>query len=284
MRRLGHLRRSISGLTSGSSVPSGSMDSYATTSTVSEGTSTSPTEISDADRLKAGDVQSPLSISGGSEMDDELIDDLKLDPSVDSPGLRETLRQGLRDLKIETSQLHHRPSLTRLHRHVDRPDSTHRHTHHIHRLKHHIHRHRRRDVEESTESSASDSDATPAQRRVRAGKPSIGHSTGDQHSSSRVGDESPNAPDVASYPSHDEVEITDSPVEENEVQITDSPVEDDGKIQITDSPIDGDDFEITDSPVEDAEFQITDSPVPDRPDAENGIHEPVTIMESPTAL
>ena len=129
------------------------MDSYATTSTVSEGTS-SATEIDvdDADRQKAlgaayddsaPQSQSPLSLSGVSDLDDDIIEDLKLDPRApDSPGLRETLRQGLKGLRIESrtasGSIRHHSVLNSHHHHEHHPDSTHRHVHHLHHLKHHI--------------------------------------------------------------------------------------------------------------------------------------------------
>lgn len=133
------------------------MDSYATTSTVSEGASnsTSATEIDvdDADRQKALGLiyddphprsQSPLSLTGESDLElDEVIDDLKLDPTApDSPGLRETLRQGLKGLRIESrsasGSIRHHSALNSHHHHAHHPESTHRHPHHIHHLRHHL--------------------------------------------------------------------------------------------------------------------------------------------------
>ena len=115
MRRLGHLRRSLSGQTSGSSVP-GSMDSYA--STTSEDTSaTDP----DEDRLK-GLTSSP----------DFSDNDIPVDQQ-DTPGVRATLRESLRRLKAETDLRNHS-------RHTHHQDSSRRHVHHIHHLKHHIRR------------------------------------------------------------------------------------------------------------------------------------------------
>lgn len=115
MRRLGHLRRSLSGHTSGSSVP-GSMDSYVSNTS----DDTSATDV-DEDRLK-GLTSSP----------DFSDNDIPVEQQ-DTPGVRATLRESLRRLKVETDLRHHS-------RHTHHQESTHRHVHHIHHLKHHIRR------------------------------------------------------------------------------------------------------------------------------------------------
>lgn len=310
MRRLGHIRRSLSGATSGSSVPSGSMDSYATTSTVSEDTSTSATEIDvdDADRQKAMGLeydkpprsQSPTSMTADgseSDLDDHLIDGLNLDSHgrIDSPGLRETLRQGLKGLRIESSRsgertgtgsrIHHHSSDAHSHHHAHHPDSTHRHPHHVHHLRHHLRRSKRGDkggddgdVPENVlpkQHHPPSTSAIKTGKNAQQSKPVISVETGSSTKpSTSTKDEKRQGEDEG-------CEITDSPIDAtatgDDYEITDSPVEDDGidSIQIVDSPVDES---------KDQGIEITDSPTSDHGDLPDNQGAPITLMDSPSSL
>lgn len=241
------------------------MDSYATTSTASEGQSTSPTEVDDADRLKAMGSEydnlqaSPMSMgSEGGDIDEDIIDELRLDPG-DKLGLRDTLRQSFRGLKIETAErsLHHHSSAshTGSHHHAHHPDSSHRHPHHVHHLRHHLHRAR-------APQGPAPIIANPAKQD-------------DQPNLSRE-DSMIMAADPPPPPQ--------GPREQGEIEITDSPISetaggDDG-FPITDSPVSANPSEAGD----DDGIQITDSPVSDAPDTLEDQGEPVMIMDSPTSL
>jgi hypothetical protein len=96
------------------------MDSYV--SNGSEGTSTDRTEP-DMD----GRVASPVDM--GESEDDTPYD------KQDTPSLRRTLRDSLRQLKSETAHHSSAPKPPSHH-----PESTHRHVHHVHHLKHHLRR------------------------------------------------------------------------------------------------------------------------------------------------
>ena len=93
------------------------MDSYISNTS----DDTSATDI-DEDKLKG------ISTSSPDVSDNDIPVDLQ-----DTPGVRATLRESLRRLRVETDLHHHS-------RHTHHQDSTHRHVHHIHHLKHHIRR------------------------------------------------------------------------------------------------------------------------------------------------
>ena len=169
------------------------MDSYA-----SNTTSATEIDVDDADRQKALGLiyddpharsQSPLSLTGESDLElDEVIEDLKLDPTApDSPGLRETLRQGLKGLRIETrsasGSIRHHSALNSHHHHAHHPESTHRHPHHIHHLRHHIRSRRSRRGDQTTGGSGTGTGSGETERKGARGDdggvPDLGLKSGD---------------------------------------------------------------------------------------------------------
>jgi hypothetical protein len=245
MRKLRHIRRTLSGHTSGSSVPSGSMDSYISTTS----DDTTPTELDDAERLKSimAGTESPEDLSG-------IDDDLPLDRQ-DTPGVRATLRESLRKLKLETDVHHHS-------RHTHHPESTHRHVHHIHHLKHHLRRSgdlikgRDSQGEEGSQDRRKmmDSPISDDPVRMRAMRSAV-NQTNEQEREV----ESPKSIDSPVLANSQEP--VDSPTLANSPEPVDSP-------ELMDSP------ELVESPKSTKQPELTESPVSEEP----------TIMDSPTDL
>lgn len=258
MRRLGHLRRSLSGQTSGSSVP-GSMDSYISNT---------------SDDTSATDLDESKGITGTSSPDFS-DNDLPLDQQ-DNPGVRATLRESLRRLRVETDLHHHS-------RHTHHQDSTHRHVHHIHHLKHHIRRSGdlirgmdSRGIERTqqarggmiTDSPVSDdpdvmrslrtTDTGSSEATVRMAELAMGKGKGSTKTDS---------PGVAASPAVDSPEPVESPEPVDSPTPMDSP-------ELMDSPA------LVESP---SGSPLAEPKIVDSPSSSPSTEEP-TIMDSPTGL
>ena len=235
MRRLGHLRRSLSGQTSGSSLP-GSMDSYI--SNTSDDTS-----ATDIDEIKLKGI----STSSPDVSDNDIPVDLQ-----DTPGVRATLRESLRRLRVETDLHHHS-------RHTHHQDSTHRHVHHIHHLKHHIRR---------SGDLIRGMDSRGIERTLKA-KGMITDSPVSEDPIVMSGD------------------LTDTGSSEATIKMADLAVKEDANvdsIEPTDSPTPMDSPEPVDSPELMDSPGIVDSPLDEEPTLVDSPSASPTIMDSPTGL
>jgi len=235
MRRLGHLRRSLSGQTSGSSLP-GSMDSYI--SNTSDDTS-----ATDIDEIKLKGI----STSSPDVSDNDIPVDLQ-----DTPGVRATLRESLRRLRVETDLHHHS-------RHTHHQDSTHRHVHHIHHLKHHIRR---------SGDLIRGMDSRGIERTLKA-KGMITDSPVSEDPVVMSGD------------------LTDTGSSEATIKMADLAVKEDANvdsIEPTDSPTPMDSPEPVDSPELMDSPGIVDSPLDEEPTLVDSPSASPTIMDSPTGL
>jgi len=235
MRRLGHLRRSLSGQTSGSSLP-GSMDSYI--SNTSDDTS-----ATDIDEIKLKGI----STSSPDVSDNDIPVDLQ-----DTPGVRATLRESLRRLRVETDLHHHS-------RHTHHQDSTHRHVHHIHHLKHHIRR---------SGDLIRGMDSRGIERTLKA-KGMITDSPVSEDPVVMSGD------------------LTDTGSSEATIKMADLAVKEDANvdsIEPTDSPTPMDSPEPVDSPELMDSPAIVDSPLDEEPTLVDSPSASPTIMDSPTGL
>lgn len=265
MRKLRHIRRSLSGQTSGSSVPSGSMDSYISTTS----DDTTPTELDDAERLKSimAGTESPEDLSG-------IDDDLPLDRQ-DAPGVRATLRESLRKLKLETDVHHHS-------RHTHHPESTHRHVHHLHHLKHHLRRsgdlirgrdsvgqersEDKREARDQERGMITDSPISVDPVRMREARNLVSEPNEHRSNAGKEVDEVESPKSIDSPVLANSPEQVDSPTLANSPEPVDSP-------QLMDSPELVGSPELVKSPKSTKEPGLTDSPT-----------EEPTIMDSPTDL
>ena len=229
------MRHSLSGQTSGSSLP-GSMDSYISNTS----DDTSATDI-DEDKLKG------ISTSSPDVSDNDIPVDLQ-----DTPGVRATLRESLRRLRVETDLHHHS-------RHTHHQDSTHRHVHHIHHLKHHIRR---------SGDLIRGMDSRGIERTLKA-KGMITDSPVSEDPVVMSGD------------------LTDTGSSEATIKMADLAVKEDANvdsIEPTDSPTPMDSPEPVDSPELMDSPGIVDSPLDEEPTLVDSPSASPTIMDSPTGL
>jgi hypothetical protein len=252
------------------------MDSYLSTSD-----DTNPTELDEKG------IASPEDIGTDEE-------------GQDTPGVRATLRESLRRLRVETD-LHHHTSTS--HAHTHHPESTHRHVHHIHHLKHHLRR--SGDVIRGRDSAGEE------QTQARALVDSPG-STGSEAEGSDLKAATAGLR-LTDSPTVDEPQLMDGPEGPEESEDVSSPgqMESPGEMdnqELFDSPMDSprvmDEPELVASPTSDSPKRmnspglvdspvsssslpppkITDSPLSDDPDTAELSNEPVMIMESPTSV
>ena len=229
------MRHSLSGQTSGSSLP-GSMDSYI--SNTSDDTS-----ATDIDEIKLKGI----STSSPDVSDNDIPVDLQ-----DTPGVRATLRESLRRLRVETDLHHHS-------RHTHHQDSTHRHVHHIHHLKHHIRR---------SGDLIRGMDSRGIERTLKA-KGMITDSPVSEDPVVMSGD------------------LTDTGSSEATIKMADLAVKEDANvdsIEPTDSPTPMDSPEPVDSPELMDSPGIVDSPLDEEPTLVDSPSASPTIMDSPTGL
>jgi hypothetical protein len=208
----------------------------------------------------------------------------------DTPGVRATLRESLRRLKVETDLHHHS-------RHTHHQDSTHRHVHHIHHLKHHIRRSGNlikgmdsRGIERTQKGRGMITDspisADPVEMRNRRlietasseATVKLANLAIDEAEDEKVGspERMDSAEQVDSPATMDSPEPVDSPTPMDSPATMDSP-------EPVDSPTPMDSPELMDSPV--LVDSPSDSPLNEEPRmTESPVNEEPTIMDSPVGL
>ena len=201
------------------------------------------TSATDIDEIKLKGI----STSSPDVSDNDIPVDLQ-----DTPGVRATLRESLRRLRVETDLHHHS-------RHTHHQDSTHRHVHHIHHLKHHIRR---------SGDLIRGMDSRGIERTLKA-KGMITDSPVSEDPIVMSGD------------------LTDTGSSEATIKMADLAVKEDANvdsIEPTDSPTPMDSPEPVDSPELMDSPGIVDSPLDEEPTLVDSPSASPTIMDSPTGL